>query len=137
MTRALLVAASFVVLASTVPCFAQDSEEYAKCVKTAASQTAMNVCSAEEARRADVELNEIYKKVLSAARNQPRSVEKIRAAQRAWITFRDAYVDAMYPAEDKQAQYGSTFPMEVDLLRAKLTRQQIGALKSLLTEHGH
>jgi hypothetical protein len=40
----------------------------------------------------------------------------------------------MYPAIDKQAEYGSVYPMEVDLLRAKLTLQQVEALKDLLRQ---
>jgi uncharacterized protein YecT (DUF1311 family) len=51
------------------------------------------------------------------------------------MTYRDAYIDAMYPAKDKQAEYGSMFPMEVDLLAAKLTRQQIGALQDILRQN--
>jgi hypothetical protein len=37
-------------------------------------------------------------------------------------------MEAMYPAEDKQAEYGSVYPMEADLLRAKLTQRQVTAL---------
>ena len=41
----------------------------------------------------------------------------------------------MYPAEDKQAEYGSIFPMEVELLGAKLTRQQTAALREILKQY--
>jgi len=40
----------------------------------------------------------------------------------------------MYPAKDKQAAYGSIFPMEVDLSYAKLTRDQISALRDILKQ---
>ena len=86
--------------------------------------------------RVDAELNDTYQKLLAAARKEPGAVEKIRTAERAWITYRDAYMDAMYPAKDKQASYGSIFPMEANLLRAHLTRQQIDALKELLKQYG-
>ena len=79
--------------------------------------------------RVDTELNDTYQKLLAAAGKEPGAVEKIRTAERAWITYRDTYIDAMYPAKDKQAGYGSIFPMEVDLLRTHLTRQQISALR--------
>jgi uncharacterized protein YecT (DUF1311 family) len=52
---------------------------------------------------------------------QEEAVAKIKAAERAWITYRDAYMDATYPAKDKQAEYGPIYPMEANLLRAKLT----------------
>ena len=67
--------------------------------------------------------------------SEPEAVAKIKAAERAWIAYRDAYTDAMYPAKDKQTEYGSTYPMEVDLLRAKLTQRQVTALKELLQQY--
>jgi uncharacterized protein YecT (DUF1311 family) len=115
---------------------AQNSEQYSRCINKASTQMAMHVCANEEALRADAELNDIYQKLLSSATNQSGALEKISAAERTWITYRDAYVEAMYPAKEKQTAYGSRFPMEVDLLRAKLTRQQTMALKDLLKQHG-
>jgi len=50
-------------------------------------------------------------------------LRRFKAAERAWIAYRDAYMGAMYPAKDKQAEYGSIYPMEADLLRAKLTQR--------------
>ena len=41
----------------------------------------------------------------------------------------------MYPAKNKQAEYGSIYPMEADLLRAKLTQQQVAALKELQQQY--
>jgi uncharacterized protein YecT (DUF1311 family) len=115
---------------------AQSSEQYGKCVSKANTQMAMNACANEEVQRADGELNKIYQKLLSSATGQSGAVEKIRAAERTWIAYRDAYIDAMCPAKDKQATYGSRYPMDVDLLRAKLIQQQTVALKDLLTQRG-
>jgi uncharacterized protein YecT (DUF1311 family) len=94
----------------------------------------MNVCANEEAGRVDTQLNDVYSKLLSHAASQPRAVEKIKVAERAWVAYRDAYIDAMYPAPDKQAEYGSMYAMELNLLRAKLTRQQVTALQELLRQ---
>jgi hypothetical protein len=69
-------------------------------------------------------------RLLSIAANDPGAAGKIRGSEQAWSAYRDAYIDAMYPAKDKQAACVSTFRMEVDLLRAKLT-QQIEALQIL------
>jgi len=127
-----------IVLSAVVGCsasLAQKSEQYSRCIGKASTQTVMHVCANEEALRADAELNDIYQNLLSVARKQSASVDKVRAAEKAWIGYRDAYIDAMYPATDKQAAYGSSYPMEVDLLRAKLTQQQIAALKELLKRY--
>ena len=120
----------------SIASIAQYSEQYSRCLNKANTQTAMHVCANEEALRVDAELNDTYQKLLSAVGNQSAAVKKIRATERAWIAYRDTYIDAMYPAQDKQAAYGSIFPMEVDLLRARLTKQQIGALKDLLKRYG-
>ncbi len=95
----------------------------------------MNACANEEASRTDDRLNDVYRNLLLQAASQQGAVEKIKAAENAWIVYRDAFVDAMYPAKDKQAEYGSIYPMEVDLLRAKLTRQQVAALKEMLQQY--
>jgi len=124
----------FVLLASIL-CCAQDSAMYRSCSKQANAQHEMNVCANDEAKRVNDELNKVYELVLSKVHGNPVATSKIRAAQRVWMTYRDAYIDAMYPAKDKQAEYGSMFPMEVDLLAAKLTRQQIGALQDILRQN--
>jgi uncharacterized protein YecT (DUF1311 family) len=95
----------------------------------------MNACASEEAAHVDARLNDVYRELLSQAASQQEGVAKIKAAERAWIAYRDAYMDAMYPARDKQAEYGSIYPMEADLLRAKLTQHQVAALKELLQQH--
>jgi uncharacterized protein YecT (DUF1311 family) len=105
-------------------------------MKRANAQSEMNVCANEEAVRVEAELNEIYHKLLSKVASQPEAIERIKTSERAWIAYRDAYMDAMYPAKDKQAEYGSIYPMEFDLRRAKLTKQQVAALKDLLEQYG-
>jgi len=97
----------------------------------------MTACAHQEAVRADAELKDIYRKLLSRAASRPEAVAKIQAAERAWIAYRDAYIDAMYSAKNKQAEYGSIYPMEVDLLRAKLTQRQVAALKELLQQYSN
>ena len=134
MQRGLLLGVIFVI-ANCSALIAQESEQYRNCINKANTQTAMHICANEEAVRVDAQLNDIHRKLVSAASNEPSAIAKITAAQTAWVAYRDAYIEAMYPAKDKQATYGSIFPMEVDLLRAKLTRQQIEALKDLLRHY--
>ena len=59
----------------------------------------------------------------------------MKAAERAWVAYRDAYIEAMYPAKDEQTEYGSMYPLDVDLLRAKLTQRQTLALRELLKQY--
>jgi uncharacterized protein YecT (DUF1311 family) len=123
------------LLLGSVSALAQDSAQYRACNEKARTQTEINACASDEAARVDAELNEVYRKLLSQAASQEEAVAKIKAAERAWISYRDAYMDAMYPAKNKQAEYGSIYPMEADLLRAKLTQRQVTALKELLKQY--
>src|SRR5712692_9317577 len=122
-------------LLASFPGLAQNSAQYRACNGKAKVQAEMNACAGEEATRLDAELNEVYRKLLSQAASQEEAVAKIKAAEKAWIAYRDAYMDAMYPAKDKQAEYGSIYPMEADLLRAKLTQRQVTSLKELLQQY--
>jgi uncharacterized protein YecT (DUF1311 family) len=117
--------------------FGENSPQLTKCLTKANSQLAMNMCAGEELARADAALNTVYQKVLSAARDEPGAVEKIRSAEKAWIAYRDSYLEATYPADDKQLNYGSIYPMEAALLQAELTQQQVSALKKLLKQHSN
>jgi len=124
-----------VLLLTSLPGFSQDSPQYTACNKKAKIQLEFNACANEEATRVDAELNDVYRQLLSKAASDPEAVGKIKAAERAWMTYRDAYMEAMYPAKDKQVEYGSMYPMESALLRAKLTKQQVAALKDLLHQY--
>jgi uncharacterized protein YecT (DUF1311 family) len=101
-------------------------------MQTARTQYDLNVCAYEGTKHADDEINHIYAKVIAKFASDPDAVAKIRAMERAWIIYRDAYIEATYPARNKQSAYGTRFPMEVAELRADLTRKQIDALKRLL-----
>ena len=118
-------------LVASVSAFAQNSEQYRACNQKAKTQAELNVCASDEAQRTDQQLNEVYHTLLSGAK-QPEAIASIKTAEGAWATYRDAYIKATYPAKDKLAEYGSIYPMEANLLRAKLTQQQVAALKDLL-----
>ena len=121
--------ALFAIVSS--PSFAQESAQYRACQEKAKTQVEMNTCASQEAARADALLADVYRKLLSKVVNQPKAKEKIESVERAWIAYRDAYMEAMYPAADKQAEYGSIYPMEINLLLAKLTQRQVLALREL------
>jgi uncharacterized protein YecT (DUF1311 family) len=126
---------SILIFLALGACSAQESPEYVKCVSTADAQKAMTACASDELSRANAELNALYQKLLASARAEAGAVEKIRAAETVWRAYPEAYIAAMYPAGNKQATYGSLYPMQVDLLRAEFTRQQISALRELLTHY--
>ncbi len=123
-----------VACAALVPCLlvAQDSAKFRACNAKAVAQNELNACASEESYRVDAELNRVFRELLSKNSDDPAAVEKIKKAQRAWVAFRDAYIEAMFPAEDKLAGYGSMYPMERDQILATLTRRQVEALQDLI-----
>lgn len=75
----------FYVALNSFPCLAQDSEQYRTCNEKAKTQTETNACANEKAVRADAELSNVYRTLLSKAASQPEAVAKIKTAERAWI----------------------------------------------------
>jgi uncharacterized protein YecT (DUF1311 family) len=105
------------------------------CLNTAQTQTGLDACAGSKAKQADDEMNRVYRQLLAKIASQPRAKAKIIASQRAWLVYRDSYMEAMYPEEDKQAAYGTIYPMEASLLLAQLTTQQTKALRNLLKNY--
>jgi len=114
--------------------YGQDSAAFKACADKAQAQSQLNKCASDEAERADMELNAAYKKLLSIIAGDSLAIAKVRGAEKAWLRYRDAYIEAIYPAQDKQLAYGTEYPMDVNLLRAKLTREHVAAIAYLMTE---
>jgi len=126
------VAILFFMALTSTSSFCQVSKEYRACNEKAKTTGEMNACAHDEAARVDAKLDAVYAKVLSQAESDPAGLARIKAAERDWIAYRDAYISAMFPAAHKITEYGAMYPMKVDLLRAKMTHQQIAALNQLL-----
>ncbi|MGO3057863.1 lysozyme inhibitor LprI family protein [Halomonas sp. AOP43-A1-21] len=71
------------------------------------TQMEMTQCSAQTYQMADDELNEAYQALIGRLENNGASLEKLRAAQRKWIGFRD--VECAF--ESSAVEGGSAQPM--------------------------
>lgn len=85
-----------------------------------------------EFKKADAELNRTYKKILSEYKGDKIFLEKLKKAQRAWLTYRDAHIESAYPVEDKAAEYGSVYGMCNCTMKKDLTEQRTKILKQWL-----
>jgi uncharacterized protein YecT (DUF1311 family) len=90
----------------------------------ATGQMQINFCEIQAAERSDDELNAAYSK-LSA--DFPTQQSRLKAAERAWITFRNKLCDA-YSGPFKG---GSVEPELHERCVDEETRRQIGRLKDL------
>ena len=113
----------------SVQAFAGDSNK--DCYQTAMTQTEINICSGEKLRDSDSELNRVFQEIKSKYSNNPDFLRKLKNSQLAWIKFRDAEIEAIFPVEEP-GYYGSSMQMcRGDWLR-KITDQRISELKKWL-----
>lgn len=110
-------------------------KSFQSCMNAAQTQLQMDTCANIELASADAAEQVLYREVLKVASHRPVGLNEARHAEAAWMEYRDAYVRAMYPARNKLARYGSAYPMEVALLRARLTREHSAQLRDLLEQY--
>jgi uncharacterized protein YecT (DUF1311 family) len=77
----------------------------------AQTQSGMIHDACAQYKKADQALNATYAEVLKDYAKDPQFLATLKQAQRAWIAFRDAHLAARFPKPDKQAEYGSSYPM--------------------------
>jgi uncharacterized protein YecT (DUF1311 family) len=101
-------------------------------IPPAQSQAEMNQDACRQYKNADTDLNKVYNQILSEYKADTAFVPKLKAAQRAWLAFRDAQMEALYPEPDKQMAYGSVFPMCHCTALTRLTKQRTQELRQWL-----
>lgn len=107
------------------------NKDKSSCWDRATTQFAMNECAAQEQKQADAELNQTYQQVLTKYANDPQRLDPIKNAETAWLAFRDAEIEALFP-EDRRPERGSVYPMCRAMKLARLTQERTKALKELL-----
>jgi uncharacterized protein YecT (DUF1311 family) len=117
-----------VVLATT----AYAGDQKPPCYNTAQTQYELNTCAGSEFAAADQTLNEVYEQVLRQYRTDRPFIEKFKVAQRAWLRFRDAEMEALFPKADEQGEYGSVFPMCFAQWKSQLTHERTDQLRRWL-----
>jgi uncharacterized protein YecT (DUF1311 family) len=91
------------------------------------SQSEMNQSACESYKKADARLKRIYNRILNDYAENKNFIEKMKAAERAWIVFRDAHVNSIYSDPSPQA-YGSVYPMCRCAILEQLTQDRIKML---------
>jgi uncharacterized protein YecT (DUF1311 family) len=99
------------------------------CSSLAQTQSESNQDACATFKQADALLNKSYNQVLSEYKKNGPFIRKLKIAQRAWIAYRDAQLEALYPAPNKRAEYGSVYPMCRCSALVTLTTQRAEELK--------
>jgi uncharacterized protein YecT (DUF1311 family) len=128
--RRVLIAACFFLAATFAFCQSTQSP----CWKAKTAQSEMNHCADLDARQADADLNRVYGELLSKLKSDENAIKKLRAAQRARLAFRDARLQELYPATDKQAEYGSMYPMCYAQVATAMTKERTTQLRRMLED---
>jgi uncharacterized protein YecT (DUF1311 family) len=95
----------------------------------AQTQSEMNQEACRDAKKADAEMNQVYRRIMTEYRRDAPFIGKIKAAQRAWLAFRDAHLESLYPAESKQTTYGTVYPACRCTALAAVTRKRTAELQ--------
>ena len=125
----------FLVGCVSLAAFAKDE---IKC-NNVGNQQELEACARDDFSEADNALNKVYKALIKKEVDDPLFVSKLRIAQKAWLVFLEADLDAQFacPKEDsKLVCWGSMYPMSYLSRKAELTRERTKHLQRLLKE-GH
>ncbi len=93
------------------------------------TQTELNLNAIRKYKKADLELNSSYQKILKGYASQPLFIKNFKTAQRLWLQLRDAELAARFPVA---GSYGSVEPMCKVMYLEGLTRERIEFLKTWL-----
>ncbi|MBZ5488765.1 DUF1311 domain-containing protein [Halomonas aquamarina] len=93
--------------------------------ENASTQQALTACAGQAYQAADDTLNEAYQSLVKRLENNDLSLEKLRAAQRKWIGFRDAEC----AFESSAVEGGSAQPMVRNGCLETLTRARTEQLR--------
>ncbi|TCT09244.1 uncharacterized protein YecT (DUF1311 family) [Tepidamorphus gemmatus] len=136
--RALAVVAALALLVALTG--DAGAEPHVDC-NNAGTQMELNYCAERDYLAADADLNEIYPQAIEAMRQidsrlepgRRGAVESLRAAQRAWIPFRDKACEA----EGYLVSGGSMMALIVYGCLERLTRQRVEDLEGLVYGMGN
>ena len=122
--RLLFVVPSVIVVLFTV-CEGHELSPEVLCPE-ATTTVEMQACLKKRYEGADKALNRVYRQLV--AKLEPRRKEKLRAAQRLWILFRDASAEF----EASEAEEGSMYPILHVATQVIKTEQRVDELGELL-----
>ncbi len=115
--------------------FADDNQP--KC-NPSGTQLEMKFCARDDYKKADKKLNDVWQQLMKKGKGNKSYIKKIRNAQRQWLKFRDAEVDAMFACDEgdnMRVCWGSIYPMLYHGALTHLTELRIKQLQDYL-DHG-
>src|ERR1700744_5466723 len=80
-------------------------------IPTPGTQGALSKGACDQYKEEDRKLNEVYQAILrdNAYVGKADFLQAFKAAERNWIAYRDAELEALFPGSNKQSQWGSVY----------------------------
>lgn len=113
---------SLLLILAIVPLSAAHADDCAH----ATTQAAMTVCADQAYRKADAEMNTVYRQILGRLKDDRNGTELLVATQKRWLAFREAECARSTSASTQ----GSIHSMLPSQCRADLTRKRIDELNA-------
>lgn len=100
------------------------------------NQLELNACANDAFVKADKELNQTYQSLIKKEANDLLFINKLRFAQKAWLAFRDADLEARFACSEDNVRicWGSMYPMSFLYRKAELTRERTKHLQQILKD---
>lgn len=100
------------------------------------TQIEMNQCAADDYAAADKKLNATWQKLIAKFKDDKTATTKLKAAQKAWIAFRDAEVAAQFACNDGDVRvcWGSMYPMLLNSELQALTKARTERLQKYIDD---
>lgn len=95
------------------------------------TQADMNNQAYQDFKKADDELNKVYNQIVKKYKDDKVFIAKLQKAELAWIKYRDAEIEAIYPEpyKDNMMNYGCVYPMCKYMNLTEITKHRIKELK--------
>ena len=103
----------------------------------AQSQNELNEQASKELKKADRELNKVYKQILARHADDKEFVAVFKESQRAWLKFIDLHLKTILfvkEGEDPRVEHGSMYPMLFAGAKADLVTARTKQLREMLEE---
>jgi uncharacterized protein YecT (DUF1311 family) len=93
----------------------------------AQTQMQLNKEACDEYKKADAEMSDVYRRINRDYRDDAGFIAALKKAQLAWIRYRDAHLESIFPGDP--SQYGSINPMCRCTNLAEITKERTRVLK--------
>lgn len=98
----------------------------------AQTQLELNAEAHHELKLSEQTMDSVFTAVVEKYDDSPDFIVRLKKAQKAWISYRDAHLESMYPGKNKRANYGSVYPLCASTFLVQLNNQRTEQLKKWL-----